>query len=65
VATYLLERAPAAVPSRATVSMDLVGRSVGVYRVRQGRAAAFFAFRGTHPAADGAAVLRREFGDLG
>lgn len=65
VATYLLEQAPATVPSSATVSMDLIGRSVGVYRVRQGRAAAFFAFRGTHPAADAVAVLRREFGDLG
>ena len=65
VATYLLERAPAAVPAATTVSMDLVGRSVGVYRVRQGRAAAFFAFRGTHPGADAVAVLRREFGDLG
>jgi 2-polyprenyl-6-methoxyphenol hydroxylase-like FAD-dependent oxidoreductase len=65
VATYPLKQTPAAVPAATTMSMDLVGRSVGVYRLHQDRAAAFFAFQGRHPMADAVAVLRREFGDLG
>jgi len=69
VATYLLDQAPAVIPAGTTMSMDLVGRSVGVYRLRDGRAAAFFSFHSNDMDAEvtagPAATLRARFGDLG
>ena len=43
-ATYLLDKTPDGIAPGSTVSMDLVGRGVSVYAVRDGRSAAFFAF---------------------
>jgi 2-polyprenyl-6-methoxyphenol hydroxylase-like FAD-dependent oxidoreductase len=69
VATYLLDKAPDGVAAGSTVSMDLVGRGVSVYAIRDGRSAAFFAFSSNQLDADLQAgpgpTLRRVFGDLG
>jgi 2-polyprenyl-6-methoxyphenol hydroxylase-like FAD-dependent oxidoreductase len=69
VATYLLDKTPEGVAPGSTVSMDLVGRGVSVYTVRDGRSAAFFTFSSDQLDADlqaGAGpTLRRVFGDLG
>ena len=69
VATYLLDKTPDGVAPGSTVSMDLVGRGVSVYAVRDGRSAAFFAFSSDQLDADlraGAELtLPRVFGDLG
>jgi 2-polyprenyl-6-methoxyphenol hydroxylase-like FAD-dependent oxidoreductase len=69
VVTYLLDKTPDGVAPGSTVSMDLVGRGVSVYAVRDGRSAAFFAFSSDQLDADlraGAGLtLRRVFGDLG
>ena len=69
VATYLLDKTPDGVVPGSTFSMDLVGRGVSVYTVRDGRSAAFFTFSSDQLDADlqaGAGpTLRRVIGDLG
>jgi 2-polyprenyl-6-methoxyphenol hydroxylase-like FAD-dependent oxidoreductase len=69
VATYLLDKTPEGLAPGSTVSMDLVGRGVSVYTVRDGRSAAFFTFSSDQLDADlqaGAGpTLRRVFGDIG
>jgi 2-polyprenyl-6-methoxyphenol hydroxylase-like FAD-dependent oxidoreductase len=69
VATLLLDRTPAVIGTGRTVSMNLVGRGVGVYGTHTGRSAGFFAFASTDLDADLAAgpraTLRRVYGDLG
>jgi 2-polyprenyl-6-methoxyphenol hydroxylase-like FAD-dependent oxidoreductase len=68
VATYLIDKAPEGVVPGSTVSMELVGRGVGVYTVGDGRSAAFFAFSSDQLDADlqvgAGSTLRRVFGDL-
>jgi 2-polyprenyl-6-methoxyphenol hydroxylase-like FAD-dependent oxidoreductase len=68
VATLLLDRTPAVIGTGRTVSMNLVGRGVGVYGTHTGRSAGFFAFASTDLdtdlAAGPAATLRRVYGDL-
>jgi 2-polyprenyl-6-methoxyphenol hydroxylase-like FAD-dependent oxidoreductase len=68
VATLLLDRTPAVIGTGRTVSMNLVGRGVGVYGTHTGRSAGFFAFASTDLDTDLAAgpraTLRRVYGDL-
>jgi 2-polyprenyl-6-methoxyphenol hydroxylase-like FAD-dependent oxidoreductase len=73
VAVFRLDRRPRQLDPGTTVSLALVGRSMSVYTVRDGRSMAFFAYR-TAPGTDsrghdlraGPRVsLERTFGDLG
>jgi 2-polyprenyl-6-methoxyphenol hydroxylase-like FAD-dependent oxidoreductase len=69
VATYPLERRPRQLQPESTISLGLVGRSMSVYTVRDGRSLAFFAYRTDHSGQDLQAgpheSLKRMFGDLG